>query len=287
MLLTKYIKINKTKKLVIMNCLVTKLKATVNNPDLPVLEEMQQFTLDAIAASGNNNMTDAQKWALNNFFISIGAPGNTGVFAKTKGLFLPLICNDNINKAMYDYKNSTLYSVNEGIAFDSNHGLTAVDASSTNIFNNNTFQFADGRSDDLYLAVGVTGSYANGTYFKTAVGDSSFLVNKLSISSNSYTNTWRNQKELQATLQAACLGAVASKDINKDYRGYFITEGENVVANLVDIENPAEDTTGVVKVIPVVPRASSFGIFAVGTSLTNDECTVLATAIRKLVAAFK
>lgn len=271
-----------------MNCLVTKLKATVNNPDLPVLEEMQQFTLDAIAASGNNDMTDAQKWALNKFFISIGAPDNSSIFAKTKGLFLPMICNDNIVKAMYDYKNSTLYSSNTGVSFDSNHGLTADSNSTTNIFGNNTFQFTDGRSDDLYLAVGfmALNNVSTITYFKTKVGDSVFIDNSLTISNNQYTNKWRTQKWLQSILQDVCLGIVASKDINKDYSGYFITEEENVAANLVDVENPAEDTTGVVNVIPCASRAS-IGVYAIGTSLTDDECKVLSTAIGRLVAAFK
>lgn len=271
-----------------MNCLVTKLKATVNNPNLPVLETMQQFTLDAIAASGNNNMTDAQKWALNKFFVSIGAPDNSGVFAKTKGLFLPLICNDNIVKAMYDYKNSALYSVNEGVSFDSNHGLTANSSSTINIFGNTTFTFDNGRSDDLYLAIGIMSfnESTSFTYFKTKVGSSSYIDNSIIKSGMQHTIRWRTQKMLQSTLQATCIGAVGTKDTNKDYRGYFITETENIAVNLVDFENPTEDTTGTVGVIPCT-SLPSIGVYAVGTSLTDDECAVLATAIGKLVAAFK
>lgn len=271
------------------NCLITRLKAVVNDDSLPVIETMQQFTLDAIAASGNTNMTDAQKWALNRFFISIGAPDNNGVFAKTKGLFLPLICNDNIVKAMYDYKNSTLYSVNAGVSFDSNHGLISDSASTANIFDNNTFQFTDGRSDDLYSAVGIMSpnNSGNNTIFKTKVGGSSFIDSSISVENNfSYVVGWRTQKQLRCTLQTMCLGVVASKDINKDYHGYFITEGENVAATLTDVANPPEDTTGVVKVIPCASTVS-VGAYAVGTSLTDDECKVLATAIGKLVAAFK
>lgn len=271
-----------------MNCLVTKLKATVDNPNLPVLETMQQFTLNAIAASGNNNMTDSQKWALNKFFVSIGAPDNSGVFAKTKGLFLPLICNDNIVKAMYDYKNNALYSVNAGVSFDSNHGLIADSSSTTNIFGNTTFSFDNGRSDDLYLAIGIMSlnESTNFTYFKTKVGSSSYIDNTFIKSGTQYTNKWRTQKALQSNLQATCIGVVGTKDTNKDYRGYFITETENITVNLINIENPAEDTTGTVGVIPSA-SVPSLGVYAVGTSLTDDECAVLATAIGKLVAAFK
>ena len=47
------------------NCLVTKLKAVVNNPNLPVLKtDIDDFTKAAILASGNDSMTEAQKWGL-------------------------------------------------------------------------------------------------------------------------------------------------------------------------------------------------------------------------------
>lgn len=84
------------------NCLVTRLKAVVNDDSLPVIETMQQFTLDAIAASGNNNMTDAQKWALNHFFYSIGAISNSGIYSKLQILGLPFI-GTSLNTAIHNY----------------------------------------------------------------------------------------------------------------------------------------------------------------------------------------
>lgn len=41
------------------NCLVKKYKSVVNNPSLPVLETMQQFTLDAITRGGGMVLTDS------------------------------------------------------------------------------------------------------------------------------------------------------------------------------------------------------------------------------------
>ena len=35
---------------------------------------MQQYTLDDIAASGNNSVTDNQKWALNELFYALKHP---------------------------------------------------------------------------------------------------------------------------------------------------------------------------------------------------------------------
>lgn len=102
------------------NCLVTKLKASVSNPDLPIFETMQQFTLDAIAASGNSSMTDAQKWALNKFFYQIGAIGNTALWQKVKALAIPMISNDNLSKAALNYVDNTVIATASGQF--SNHG---------------------------------------------------------------------------------------------------------------------------------------------------------------------
>lgn len=87
------------------NCLLTQYKASVNNPDLPVLESMQQFTLDAITRSGNNSMTDSQKWALNHFFYEIGAISNNELWQKVRLLLIPLIGAAK-NKVILDYKNT-------------------------------------------------------------------------------------------------------------------------------------------------------------------------------------
>ena len=85
------------------NCLITKLKATVNNPDLPVIEIMQQLTLDAITRGGNMPMTEAQKYALNHFFYEIGAIENNSLWAKVRTLMLPLIGNG-LNYVVQDYR---------------------------------------------------------------------------------------------------------------------------------------------------------------------------------------
>lgn len=105
-------------------CLVTKLKAIVNDPNLPILEIMQQFTLAAIAASGNSLMTDAQKWALNHFFYQVGAIHNNSPWQKIKGVYLPVICGDNVSTAMNDYVDNTVIAAPSGASF-SNHGLIA------------------------------------------------------------------------------------------------------------------------------------------------------------------
>lgn len=107
------------------NCLVTKLKVSVNNPNLPVLEKMQQFTLDAITASGNTSMTDAQKWALNHFFYEIGAIADNTLWNKVKCLLIPMICGDNVSTAFTDYVSNTVHAATPGDPDNAftNHGI--------------------------------------------------------------------------------------------------------------------------------------------------------------------
>lgn len=92
-----------------MECLITKLKAEVDNPNLPILETIQQITLDAIAASGNTSMTDAQKYALNHFFYQLGAVDNSALWSKIDGIILPFLANDAAH-SIVDYKTISVHN---------------------------------------------------------------------------------------------------------------------------------------------------------------------------------
>lgn len=111
------------------NCLVTRLKAVVNNDSLPVLETMQQFTLDAIARSGNNTLTDEQKVALNHFFYQIGAVSNNELWQSVDMLLLPIIgatkkgvCQD--YKTTGAYLNNSSYIVDQAGSLEVTFGGT-------------------------------------------------------------------------------------------------------------------------------------------------------------------
>ncbi len=105
-------------------CLVTKLNGVVNNPNLPIFEVMQQFTLDAIAASGNSSMNDEQKWALNHFFYQIGAIDNSGIYPNLTHIFLPMIAL-NVEKTLMNYKGNTdLYNSQDIVLSDG--GISAI-----------------------------------------------------------------------------------------------------------------------------------------------------------------
>lgn len=99
------------------NCLVTRLKAVVNNDSLPVLETMQQFTLDAIARSGNNTLTDEQKLALNHFFYQIGAISNNELWQSIDTLLIPII-GANKEGIRQDYRTTGAYLNNSNYIVD-------------------------------------------------------------------------------------------------------------------------------------------------------------------------
>ena len=88
-------------------CLVTKLKAVVDNDNLPVLKtDISDFTKAAIIASGNSSMDDAQKWALDSYFESIGAIDNGTIWQKIKAIYIPLILTDR-TKIFINYKDTS------------------------------------------------------------------------------------------------------------------------------------------------------------------------------------
>lgn len=145
------------------NCLVKKYKASVNNPNLPILETMQQFTLDAIAAGGNKSMTDAQKWALNHFFYQIGAIDNNGIWSKAGFVILPII-GANKNYHPYDYKNNVLLFKVINTMIDTNGGLEVYFESpnTTGVNLNSNIQNVDGSSIGCFVS-SVNGKTINST----------------------------------------------------------------------------------------------------------------------------
>lgn len=89
------------------NCFQKSLKVDFNDSNLPILEVMQQFTLDAITASGNSSMTDAQKWALNHLFYTLGKfdDSENSIWNKISYIFLPII-STSVDHSCIDYVNN-------------------------------------------------------------------------------------------------------------------------------------------------------------------------------------
>lgn len=254
------------------NCLVTQLKAEINNPNLPFFETMQQFTLDAIAASANSAMTDAQKWALNHFFFQIGAIRNTPTWQKIKGLIIPVICADNINKVAVNYVDNTTYSAPSG-SFTSNHGYYGNQCRINNYVDNRIGLSCLYIPDvPMNVAAGCTilGTTSEGDYLRVDY-NSSQNVDYISFEGHSrytvkalYSGIWANSIEGKVSY-----GLLTDGEITNSEHVQSISSA--ALSNLMFI-NGTED------------YGAALGI--IGYDLTKDELNSLMLASRTLVDAF-
>lgn len=144
-------------------------------------KELSKFTLDAIAASGKV-MTDEQKYALEDFFSSVGAIDNSGIWTKLDKVYIPFIGAD-VTKGLVNYKDNNLDNtlnannltlVNGGVKVKGSSNLTPTDANnvvdnyvwnwdSKSVFVLNTEPLVlDGSISSIYqLSAGYTNNVSN------------------------------------------------------------------------------------------------------------------------------
>lgn len=102
-----------------------------------VPHSLNAFTEAAIAASGNASLTDLQKYALDDFFLTIGAGGisSSVIAGKMRYVFLPILAGS-LDKALVDYKSgdfsvvaspsSTYWSLNKGLVAEDSGSSGAI-----------------------------------------------------------------------------------------------------------------------------------------------------------------
>lgn len=269
-------------------CLHTRLKAEVSNPNLPVLETMQQFTLDAIAASGNSSMTDAQKWALNHFFYQIGAIDNSGIYAKLGGLYLPLICGGSLANALVDYKGNNDRDISEkNVKFQSN-GLVKLDpsgsVSTANIILRNDYS---GAVDNLSVAVMFTeeltasGTSLNTLGFKGQSADSASVIVAAKASSKDYIKLFSKRAVFG---ESVSYKGFVSTIVGTSHNALFVS-GESFVSTGTE-DSGETDPSGLSYVNAYWNNTTPIGIYAYGAAFSSDESTVMAKAMKELVEAF-
>lgn len=144
-------------------------------------ELLSNFTKDAIAASGKV-MTDEQKYAMEDFFKSIGAIDNNGIWAKLDKVYIPFIGTD-VTKGLINYKTNNLDNtlnannltlVNGGVKVKGSSNVTPADANnvvdnyvwnwdSKSVFVLNTEPLVlDGSIPSIYqLSAGYTNNVSN------------------------------------------------------------------------------------------------------------------------------
>ena len=285
------------------NCLITRLKAVVDDDTLPKVRIMEQFTLDAIAASGNQNMTTEQKWALNNFFYEIGAIDNSGLFNKIDHLFIPFISNDNLDYAFVDYKNNERLiipdSSKEILSFRSK-GVICVNE------NNNaltTIDTAYERYSDN-MSIGVFCTEKNKTFGGFKNGDSTQGTADFSMTAQSGdTPSW-----IGATASYK-LGSNPSSVTRYRYSGddlrldgfiyncinqninFYQYKGRTLVPQTMEQDNFVHYKTSPYRLriniqTETLENTAAIGLLFVGAPLSESEITIIKDEVALLKAAF-
>ena len=265
------------------NCLVTRLKAVVNDDSLPVIETMQQFTLDAIAASGNNNMTDAQKWALNHFFYQIGAISNSGIYPKLQILGLPFI-GTSINTAVHNYVVggaspygiSSQLSFSDGIISSSYSGESAVCDYSISGKDNTAFQLISGAE---LVSTRVFGENRNYTVRYT---DS---IKRAQLVVDPYTQFSSAALKNFAETETPNIIAFNVSNSNNIKLCYAIGNNTDIIVppTLHTSEILGENIT---KYRPLANTTTRMNGFAYGSGLTDDEALAFTQAYNTLMQEF-
>lgn len=265
------------------NCLVTRLKAVVNDDSLPVIESMHQFTLDAIAASGNNSMTDAQKWALNHFFYQIGAISNSGIYSKLQILGLPFI-GTSMNTALHNYivggasptNIDTRVSFSNGVITTLSSGTLAACVYSISGKDNNAFQLVFGTERFSTRVSGenrvYTSNYNNST--KRAQLSVTPYTSYMDVAINVFTEI--------GTPNIIAFNVSGSNNIKLCYAAGGNTD-IIIPSTLHTEEILGEDIS---KYTPVVISTTQLKGFAYGSGLTDDEALAFTQAYNTLVQEF-
>lgn len=267
------------------NCLVTKLKAVVNNPDLPVIETMQQFTIDAINASNNApNMTDEQKYALNHFFYQIGAISNDGIYAKMSYIGLPMIAGD-VAGALNNYVGNIAYTITDNRVALTDHCLVSTVSGNVSLGYNslpkaltiktNTSVFAGIKDSNVFCRIFETKD-TNDRKTQFSAKTAEFFVANVPYTSQSTAKNFTNSSTDK--------GAVITVGTGSGDKGYYYDNSDDTVkmVPLITNENLTSDPASLFQI--EVPNPS-FGngvyyVFA-GEALTEAEATLL---LKELVA---
>lgn len=275
-------------------CLVTKLKAEVNNPNLPVFTPIHQITLDAIAASGNLSMSDKQIKVLDDFFISIGANDNSGIYTKMDVIFLPCICNQNVQKTLVNYKDlfaTPTYADN--IWQYQGSGVIKHSSVTSNVSRIRIQNISDFDSVNRSISIGYyrpNTPLANlSTYFvgyessnqEAIINANILFLNTKSEDAVAYNGYRFRMNEQNAQFRGAIIN-VASGVAS----GVLIKDTENVTTPLIEeIGTPV--TYNGVAVTRQYFNEWPFGIMLYGKPLTAAEQIVVANSIRDILNAFE
>lgn len=277
-------------------CLFEKLAGSANNPDLPIIETLQQFTLNAITASGNANVTEIQTYALNHFFYTVGAIDNSGIWTKLKYVFIPFLGNT-VGKSFVDYLTNTNYSIpssaslvmrNGGVVGSSLIAKPVVEGSVNGISTSNLSIVALYESDKNINLDSM--SYVKlGSINVCAQSNANFHMINITTGSPS-SPAVRGMLPKEGNNYINGVGMTINQYDTDHYNPYFITANHSIVGatSIESLATQSEETVtdGNLVATFLANESAAIQLLIVGQYLTPTELQTLMTACDTLKQAF-
>lgn len=249
--------------------------------------ELSPKAIEWIEASGNNELTDTQKFAVDDFITAIGVGTDNSVWSKLDKMFLPMLAND-LGHSLIDYKNNyaaasptninNLVYRNHGIDISSNPtDVYAVYLDSAYLINCQNCSLFMMNSESYPTAssprnMGGIGSQTSNMQYR--IQQTRTAMKRFAFSTTDYTETTPN---LTPKL-TGCVGTSEAMMI-LDSKGALITQSavNDTFTGLSIMQyngNRHVDATG-----------PAIGVYIAGKSLNTEEVTILKTAVETLFAA--
>ena len=263
---------------------------SIGHVDIP--RKLSKDTLTWIALSGNTTMTDAQKYALDDFITTLKA---NSIYNKIDKMHLPLLASDKTH-ALVDYKNKkddAIQALLDVYTFR-NHGIL----SETNVANTPKIDPDYQRSiSDISLYCFATEGMSEvnvGTldYFNSVGGDH---TNSVELATYQDYNSVQIRCNINGDNNRIIYDSTAAKfspgffgfSINGNTIMYMKRDGSvesTSAGDYTDAVRTGYSLLGFNKKSDV--QHSATGAFIVGSALTNEEAIILRNAIVTLATAF-
>lgn len=279
-----------------------------NLGQVEVKRVINQFTLAAINASGNQSMTNEQKSALDTFFETIGAFGNKSeIWGKLDKIYIPFLCSS-LSKACVNYKtNRTDKELSAERYTLRNRGVTGVIENPANYTESNISDMHVINSSSLTVVsmlmedneslteqanlIAYEGNSGANRFFsfisKSGNGVAAFGVSYIKPTGDVILSPYPAYPFKHALFGITIRSAYDYTEINKE-------SVEDKTSELSVISNTGTDTS--VSKYTVFTSSTgaalsslgpSIGLLIIGKSLTHEDAVTLKSASETLVGFFK
>lgn len=251
--------------------------------------ELSSKAIEWIEASGNNELTNTQKFAIDDFITAIGVETDNSVWSKLDKMFLPMLAND-LGHSLIDYKNNyvaaspaninNLVYRNHGVAPSSNPvDIYAVYLDTAYLINcQNCSLFMMNSEPYSTLAAG---SSANRGGIGSQTTNMQYRMQQTPTAMRRYAFSTTYDTEVTPNLTPKLTGCIGTSGAMKilDSKGSLITQSpvNNSFTGLSIMQyngNRLVDATG-----------PAIGVYIAGKALSTEEVTLLKTAVEELFSA--